>query len=459
MARGDDDPAHRRHPARRGRDRGRGTRARDGRRAAVRARPARPQPRRRLAPRRGHRRGDLASPSSARSSASRPTPLGERPRRHPALGDVADRSSRSSSSAGCCSTCSSGSPRRRPPVARPASSMPRRSAARDWLTIGDHRRRTGLDPLRRSNSIAVIPEGIRSVGALLAVRLPDRARHRHRAEVHRAVHAGPALWPHPRGRVPRCSRWSCRHHPVRFPQQSRYFLDQAIVILTYVMLGWGLNIVVGFAGLLDLGYVAFYAVGAYSFALLAIYFDLELLDLPAARRHPRRDLGHHPRLPGAASARRLPRDRDPRLRRDHPPRAASTGSDFTGGPNGIFATFRGRRSSASRSSAAKAASPTSSGSTISPLQRIIFLYYVILVLALITGLGRRRGSARLPVGRAWEALREDEIACRSLGINTTNTKLTAFAIGAMFARLRRLVLRHPPGLHLAGILQLARSPS
>ena len=39
---------------------------------------------------------------------------------------------------------------------------------------------------------------------------------------------------------------------------------------------------------------------------------------------------------------------------------------------------------------------------------------------------------RLPVGRAWEALREDEIACRSLGINTTNTKLTAFAIGAMF---------------------------
>ncbi len=61
---------------------------------------------------------------------------------------------------------------------------------------------------------------------------------------------------------------------------------------------------------------------------------------------------------------------------------------------------------------------------------------------------------RLPVGRAWEALREDEIACRSLGINTTNTKLTAFAIGAMFARLRRLVLRRAAGLHLAGILHL-----
>ena len=42
---------------------------------------------------------------------------------------------------------------------------------------------------------------------------------------------------------------------------------------------------------------------------------------------------------------------------------------------------------------------------------------------------------RLPIGRAWEALREDEIACRSLGINTTNTKLTAFALGAFFGGL------------------------
>ncbi len=50
---------------------------------------------------------------------------------------------------------------------------------------------------------------------------------------------------------------------------NRYLLDLGIMILTYVMLGWGLNIVVGLAGLLDLGYVAFYAVGAYSYALLA----------------------------------------------------------------------------------------------------------------------------------------------------------------------------------------------
>jgi branched-chain amino acid transport system permease protein len=61
----------------------------------------------------------------------------------------------------------------------------------------------------------------------------------------------------------------------------------------------------------------------------------------------------------------------------------------------------------------------------------IFLYYLILVLALFTAMVTTR-LRRLPIGRAWESLREDEIACRSLGINTTNTKLTAFAVGAMF---------------------------
>ncbi len=66
-----------------------------------------------------------------------------------------------------------------------------------------------------------------------------------------------------------------------------------------------------------------------------------------------------------------------------------------------------------------------------PIYRTIFLFYVILALALLTAVVSMR-LRRLPVGRAWEALREDEIACRSLGINTVNTKLTAFAIGAMF---------------------------
>jgi branched-chain amino acid transport system permease protein len=72
------------------------------------------------------------------------------------------------------------------------------------------------------------------------------------------------------------------------------------------------------------------------------------------------------------------------------------------------------------------------GLEFSPIYRTIFLYYLILGLGLLTCWVTVR-LRRLPVGRAWEALREDEIACRSLGINTTNTKLTAFAIGAMFA--------------------------
>jgi branched-chain amino acid transport system permease protein len=67
----------------------------------------------------------------------------------------------------------------------------------------------------------------------------------------------------------------------------------------------------------------------------------------------------------------------------------------------------------------------------SPVYRTIFLYYTIFFLALLTAWVTLR-LKQLPVGRAWEALREDEIACRAIGMNTTNTKLTAFAIGAMF---------------------------
>jgi branched-chain amino acid transport system permease protein len=92
------------------------------------------------------------------------------------------------------------------------------------------------------------------------------------------------------------------------------------------------------------------------------------------------------------------------------PRPGFFGLDFVRGEGGFAETF---------------------GLEFSPNHRIIFLYYLILVLALATSLVSAR-IRRLPVGRAWEALREDEIACRSLGINTTNTKLTAFAIGAMF---------------------------
>jgi branched-chain amino acid transport system permease protein len=211
--------------------------------------------------------------------------------------------------------------------------------------------------------------------------------------------------------------------------EGRYWVDLGILILTYVMLGWGLNIVVGLAGLLDLGYVAFYAVGAYSYGLLSTTFGWSfwiclplagilaafwgmLLGFPVLRL--RGDylaivtlaFGEIIRLVlinwvefsgGGAGLSGIPR-------------ATFFGIPFTAGEEGFAARF---------------------GLEFDPMHRIIFLYYLILALALITNLVTLR-LRRLPIGRAWEALREDEIACRSLGINTTNTKLTAFSLGAMF---------------------------
>jgi branched-chain amino acid transport system permease protein len=211
--------------------------------------------------------------------------------------------------------------------------------------------------------------------------------------------------------------------------ESRYWVDLGILILTYVMLGWGLNIVVGLAGLLDLGYVAFYAVGAYSYALLSTTFGWSfwvclplagilaafwgiILGFPVLRL--RGDylaivtlaFGEIIRLVlinwvdltnGAAGISSIPR-------------ATFFGLPFTAGEGGFAETF---------------------GLEFSGMHRMIFFYYLILALALLTNFVTMR-LRRLPVGRAWEALREDEIACRSLGINTTNTKLTAFSIGAMF---------------------------
>ncbi|MDQ4061503.1 MAG: high-affinity branched-chain amino acid ABC transporter permease LivM, partial [Pseudomonadota bacterium] len=214
------------------------------------------------------------------------------------------------------------------------------------------------------------------------------------------------------------------------PFANRYVVDLAILVLTYVMLGWGLNIVVGLAGLLDLGYVAFYAVGAYSYALLALNFGWGFwLCLPIA--------GLLAALWGMILGFPVLR-----LRGDYLAIVTLAFGEiirivllnwytFTGGPNGLSGiprpTFFGLEFKASGENSFA----EFFGLTYSPLQRVIFLYYLILALALLTNFVTLR-LRRLPVGRAWEALREDEIACRSLGINTTNTKLTAFAIGAMF---------------------------
>ena len=211
--------------------------------------------------------------------------------------------------------------------------------------------------------------------------------------------------------------------------EARYWIDLGILVLTYVMLGWGLNIVVGLAGLLDLGYVAFYAIGAYSYAILSTTFHISfwlclpiagllaatwgvLLGFPVLRL--RGDylaivtlafgeiirlvlINWVPVTNGGAGIASIPR-------------ASFFGLPFTDDDNGFAAFF---------------------GLEFSPMHRIVFLFYLILALATLTSLVTTR-LRRLPVGRAWEALREDEIACRSLGINTTTTKLTAFATGALF---------------------------
>jgi branched-chain amino acid transport system permease protein len=200
------------------------------------------------------------------------------------------------------------------------------------------------------------------------------------------------------------------------------------------MLGWGLNIVVGLAGLLDLGYVAFYAVGAYSYALLQMHFGFSFwASLPLAGLF-------------AATFGVLLGFPVLRLRGDYLAIVTLGFGEIiriillnwqkvTGGPAGISGiqrpSFFGFPFSADPPEG-KTAFHDLLGVEYSSIHRIIFLYYLILALALVTSLFTSR-IRRLPVGRAWEALREDEIACKALGINPTNTKLTAFAIGAMFA--------------------------
>ena len=216
--------------------------------------------------------------------------------------------------------------------------------------------------------------------------------------------------------------------PILF-YSNRYYLDLGIMVLTYVMLGWGLNIVVGLAGLLDLGYVAFYAVGAYSYALMAEYTGLSfwaclpiagilaafwgvLLGFPVLRLR-----GDYLAIVTLAFGEII------RV-------VLINWQSFTGGPNGISGIPRPSFFGIPFVNDENGFAATF-GLEFDPAHRVVFLYYVILVLALITNLVTIR-LRRLPIGRAWEALREDEIACRSLGINTPNTKLTAFAVGAMF---------------------------
>ena len=217
---------------------------------------------------------------------------------------------------------------------------------------------------------------------------------------------------------------------------SRGAVDIATLILIYVMLGLGLNIVVGLAGLLDLGYVGFYAVGAYSYAILSHYFGLSfwvclpiagmmaalfgfLLGFPVLRL--RGDYLAIVTLGFGEIIRILLRNL----------------TDLTGGPNGLSIAneYKPTLFGLSFERRVPADMPTFHGFfeiAYNSQYKVIFLYLIALLLVLLTLFLVNR-LLRMPIGRAWEALREDEIACRALGLNPTVIKLSAFTIGASLA--------------------------
>ena len=215
---------------------------------------------------------------------------------------------------------------------------------------------------------------------------------------------------------------------------SRGTVDIATLTMIYVILGLGLNVVVGLSGLLVLGYGGFYAIGAYTFALLNHYYGLGFWTcLPLAG------------LVSAAAGFLLG---FPvlRLRGDYLA-IVTLGfgeiirlflrnlTDWTGGPNGISnipkpelfgLTFERRAAEGMQTF------HEFFGLAYNSINKVIFLYLVALLLALLALFVINR-LLRMPIGRAWEALREDEIACRALGLNPTVIKLSAFTLGACFA--------------------------
>ena len=223
---------------------------------------------------------------------------------------------------------------------------------------------------------------------------------------------------------------------VVFPFFSNsYLLGVVILGLIYVLLGLGLNIVVGLAGLLDLGYVAFYAIGAYGLALGYQYLGLGfwtvlplaaitaalagcILGFPVLRLH-----GDYLAIVtlGFGEIIRL---------------ILNNWLSLTGGPNGMAAplpTFFGLEFG-KRAKEGGVPFHEFFGIAYNPDVKYYFIY-AVLFLVVLAVLYIKHRLTRMPVGRAWEALREDEIACRSMGLNHVLVKLSAFTIGASTAGL------------------------
>lgn len=216
--------------------------------------------------------------------------------------------------------------------------------------------------------------------------------------------------------------------PFALAQAGTAWVRIANIALLYVLLALGLNIVVGFAGLLDLGYIAFYAVGAYVYALLASpHFGLHLpfwaiLPIGAVVAAAFGVMLGAPTL---------------KLRGDYLAIVTlgfgeivriflnnlSQPVNITRGPQGIAGIDPARIGGFDFSR-----SDTVLGVTVSGPMKY---YYLLLALMLaIVVVNVRLQNSR--IGRAWEAIREDEVAARSMGIDTTSMKLLAFAMGASF---------------------------
>jgi branched-chain amino acid transport system permease protein len=206
---------------------------------------------------------------------------------------------------------------------------------------------------------------------------------------------------------------------------GRYAQDVATNVLIYICLGLGLNIVIGLAGMLDLGYIAFYGVGAYTYALLNIHYGMSFwvcLPFAATLALLAGCFIGYPTL---------------RMRGDYLAIVTlgfgeivrillNNWMSLTNGPNGILGI-----------EAPSIFLPSfENGFSIELfyLKKLHYLYYIALGLAIITVISVRHLNYSR-IGRAWESIREDETAAELMGVNTFKLKLLAYAMGALFAGL------------------------
>ena len=206
--------------------------------------------------------------------------------------------------------------------------------------------------------------------------------------------------------------------------------------LIYIVLALGLNVIVGFAGLLVLGYAAFYAIGAYTFAILNQFYGWSfwacfplsgivaafagfLLGFPVLRLR-----GDYLAIVTLGFGQIILK-------------VLENSDKITGGPDGITAIDKPSFFGLIMARTASEGSTTFSqffNISFQNEQRLYWVYLIALGLVIFTWWFTLR-LQKLPLGRAWEALREDEIACRSLGLNPTMIKLSAFTISSFFAGL------------------------